>query len=80
MYFAAIPIVMLGPLKLLHETEALDIEFADLCITEIPPHPAKVVLSQLDCSGRGKMHQSEVISLFFLLLSFSVSRDAHKLV
>jgi hypothetical protein len=36
-----VPIVVLRPLELLHEAEALQIEFAYLWVTEFPPHPVK---------------------------------------
>ncbi len=44
MLLVTISIGVLGPLKLLHEAEALNIKFADLWITELPLHPADTFL------------------------------------
>jgi len=38
-FLVTIPIVVLRPLELLHEAEALQVEFADFWVTELPPHP-----------------------------------------
>ena len=40
MLLVTVPIVVLCPLKLLHEAEALDVEFANLRVTELPLDPA----------------------------------------
>ena len=41
MLLVTVSIVMLCPLELLHEAEALDVEFADLWVTELALDPAR---------------------------------------
>jgi len=41
MLLVTVPIVVLCPLELLHEAEALQVELADFWVTELPFDPAK---------------------------------------